>query len=154
MEVSHAGAVVKVEPLSWGNSSHAAKILSQGHVDYVIASDLVYFPELYPSLLQSLQEITDLETCVIFGYKERAAWKEMPFWEQFGRFFKIEVVQIQNKSIQHKDGEEGEEDVGSMGIFGFEEGAYVFVAKKRRDEDILSGVDDTLATLIMMQIEC
>ncbi|KAG0363180.1 putative methyltransferase-domain-containing protein [Gamsiella multidivaricata] len=147
-------AVVQIEPLAWGNSSHAAKILSRGRVDYVVASDLVYFPELYPPLLQTLREITDLETRVIFGYKERAIWKEMPFWEQFGRFFEIDVVQTEMKNRDSCDLQQYEEEQReeSVQILGAEEEMYVFVAKKRRDEDILDGVDDTLATLMMMQI--
>ncbi|KAI1300855.1 hypothetical protein EDD11_005924 [Mortierella claussenii] len=155
-ERQQAYAKIVVEPLEWGNSSHAAKILTQGRIDYIVASDLVYFPELYPPLLQTLREIADMETRVIFGYKDRAQWKEMPFWEQFGRFFEIEVVRIEEtKSTTAYDPEQDEDNnEDRANIFGSEEDVFVFVAKKRRDEDILVGVDDTLTTLMMMQIGC
>ncbi|KAG0204552.1 hypothetical protein BGX28_003558 [Mortierella sp. GBA30] len=155
-EQQHSCAKLEVEPLAWGNSSHAARILSKGRVDYIVASDLVYFPELYPPLLQTLREIADLETRVIFGYKDRAQWKEMPFWEQFGRFFEIEVVRIEKteSTTMHDPKQEDENDDGEerASIFGSEEDMFVFVAKKREDKDILTGVDDTLTTLMMMQI--
>ncbi|KAF9916869.1 hypothetical protein BX616_002589 [Lobosporangium transversale] len=146
-------AKVEVKPLAWGNSTHAEKILAQGRVDYIVASDLVYFPELYPPLLETLKEVTDLETRIIFGYKERAHWKELPFWEQFGRFFKFEVVRIEKNrpsTDPHQSNESDDEE--SLKIFGSEEDMFVFIAKKRRDEEILAGVDDTLTTLMMMQI--
>ncbi|KAG0016885.1 hypothetical protein BGZ81_011010 [Podila clonocystis] len=150
-------ALVKVEALAWGNSAHSEALLAQGPVDFVVASDLVYFPELYPPLLSTLREITTLETKVLFGYKERSLWKETPFWEEFGRFFRIEVVRItkHKKYEEEKDGEqdkEDEEEEEDTNVFGCEEDMYVFVATKREDKDILVGVDDTLATLMMMQI--
>ncbi|KAG0248613.1 hypothetical protein BGZ95_007977 [Linnemannia exigua] len=162
---SAACAYVHVEPLAWGNSSHANAIIHPTPIDYVIASDLVYFPELYPPLLQTLKEITRVgETKVIFGYKERAPWKESPFWEEFGRFFEMEVVRIERcrsarkEREETKDGEESkeeeEEEEGGIEVFGCEgeDRMYVFVATKRRDEDILKGADDTLTTLMMMQM--
>ncbi|KAF9414893.1 hypothetical protein BGZ94_000246 [Podila epigama] len=154
-----ACARLEIEPLEWGNSTHAAKILAQGRVDYIVASDLVYFPELYPPLLQTLREITDLKTRIIFGYKDREQWKEMPFWEQFGRFFEMEVVEIEKtKNItvhgRDQDDENDDDDEELASIFGSEADMFVFVAKKRRDEDILTGVDDTLTTLMMRQIRC
>ncbi|KAG0092690.1 hypothetical protein BGZ93_011378 [Podila epicladia] len=151
-------ALVKVEALAWGNSAHSEALLAQGPVDFVVASDLVYFPELYPPLLSTLREITTLETKVLFGYKERSLWKETPFWEEFGRFFRIEVVRItkHKKKEEKKDGEQDkegeEEEEDDTNVFGCEEDMYVFVATKREDKDILVGVDDTLATLMMMQI--
>ncbi|KAF9177050.1 hypothetical protein BGZ49_005802, partial [Haplosporangium sp. Z 27] len=144
-------AHVLVEPLAWGNSEHAQKLLSQGQIDYIIASDLVYFPELYPPLIQTLKEVTVVgETKVLFGYKERAPWKESPFWEEFGRFFEIDVVRIENKS----SGDDEDEDEDPVSVFGCngDDRMYVFIATKRREEDILVGVDDTLTTLMMMQI--
>ncbi|KAF9099520.1 hypothetical protein BGX27_000601 [Mortierella sp. AM989] len=150
-DTSRQCARVLVEPLAWGNSEHATKLLSQGKIDYIIASDLVYFPELYPPLLQTLKEVAVVgETKVLFGYKERAPWKESPFWEEFGRFFEIEVVRIE-KIRNSKDESEDEDPVS---VFGCEGGdsMYVFVATKRSDENILVGVDDTLTTLMMMQI--
>ncbi|KAG0231407.1 hypothetical protein B0O80DRAFT_501172 [Mortierella sp. GBAus27b] len=159
-------AQVLVEPLEWGNSEHAAKILAAGKIEYIVASDLVYFPELYPPLLATLREITVAgETKVFFGYKERAPWKETPFWEQFGRYFEIEVVRIQQHKDRNVDNgqdqdrdqnqeEEEEEEEDPVSVFGWEgeDRMYVFVCTKRRDEDILEGVDDTLATLAMMEM--
>lgn len=158
-------AQVLVEPLAWGNSHHAAKILADGRIEYIIASDLVYFPELYPPLLTTLREITVAgETKVLFGYKERSPWKETPFWEEFGRYFEIEVVRIQRhkeKNVnddqdrnQDQDQDQEVEDEDLVSVFGCEgeDRMYVFVCTKRHDEDVLEGVDDTLATLTMMQM--
>lgn len=152
-------AHVQVEPLAWGNSDHAAQILAAGKIEYIIASDLVYFPELYPPLLATLREITVVgETKIIFGYRERAPWKETPFWEEFGRYFEIRVVSIEKhraKNPDHdQDGDQDQEDEDEdpISVFGCdgEDRMYVFVCTKRRDEDILEGADDTLATLSMM----
>lgn len=150
-------ARVLVEPLAWGNSDHAAKILAAGRIEYIIASDLVYFPELYPPLLTTLREITVAgETKILFGYKERAPWKESPFWEEFGRYFEIEVVRIQQhkKKDLNKGQDQDQEDEDLVSVFGCEgeDRMYVFVCTKRHDEDILQGIDDTLATLAMMQM--
>ncbi|KAF9584175.1 hypothetical protein BGW38_007330 [Lunasporangiospora selenospora] len=149
-------ATVTAEALAWGDSEQAKRILSQGKIDFVIASELVYFPEMYPQLLQTLKEVTDMETRVIFGYKERAFWKELPFWEQFGRFFEMEVVRIDthdnDKEKSEEGNDEGEEKQCGVRVFGREEEIYVFVAKKRSEDEILEGVDDTLTTLMMMEI--
>ncbi|KAF9543765.1 hypothetical protein EC957_000460 [Mortierella hygrophila] len=153
-------AWIEVEPLEWGNTSHALAILDHPTpIDYIVASDLVYFPELYPSLLQTLKEITRVgETKILFGYKERAIWKESPFWEEFGRFFEMEAVRIERHPVK-KEGEVGgeeeeEEEEGGVKLFGCEgeDRLYVFVATKRPEDQILKGADDTLATLMMMQI--
>ncbi|KAF9143287.1 hypothetical protein BGX30_000879 [Mortierella sp. GBA39] len=147
-------AWVEVEPLEWGNTSHALAILDHPTpIDYIIASDLVYFPELYSPLIQTLKEITLVgETKILFGYKERAIWKESPFWEEFGRFFDMEAVRIERHPVNEVGGEEEEED--GMRLFGCdgEDRLYVFVATKRPEDQILRGADDTLATLMMMQI--
>ncbi|KAF9294786.1 hypothetical protein BGZ88_003312 [Linnemannia elongata] len=157
-------AWVEVEPLAWGNTAHALAILDHPTpIDYIIASDLVYFPELYPPLLQTLKEITRVgETKILFGYKERALWKESPFWEEFGRYFEMEVVRIERHPVkkegevggEEKGEEEEEEEEGGIEVFGCEgeDRLYVFVATKRPEDQILKGADDTLATLMMMQI--
>jgi len=168
-------AHVEVDALAWGNPYHSNKILAKGPIDYVVASDLVHFPEQYPSLIQTFREITSAPsrpgqgraagTKIIFGYKERSLWREAPFWEEFGRYFEIETVRIERKrtsTIGEKveEGSHGrvqeEEDEGEelddVQLFGCEEGMYIFLATKRQEEDILVGVDDTLATLMMMQI--
>ncbi|KAF9337129.1 hypothetical protein BG006_006159 [Podila minutissima] len=95
-------AHVKVEALAWDNSAHPEALLAQGPVDFVVARDLVYFPELYPPLLSTLREITTLEARVLFGYKEQSLWKETPFWEEFGRVFRIEVVRITKHKKEEK----------------------------------------------------
>ncbi|KAF9920189.1 hypothetical protein FBU30_010021, partial [Linnemannia zychae] len=168
LETTKGCAWVQVEPLAWGNSDHARAILKapdselSGPIDIIIASDLVYFPELYPPLLQTLKEITYFGgPKVLFGYKERALWKESPFWEEFGRFFEIDVVRIErhraktdeDKNVESKNDDDGD-DNDDIGIFGCdgEDRMYVFVATRRRDEDVLKGADDTLVTLMMMQI--
>jgi len=159
---------IVVEPLGWGNSVHSECINSKYKIDLVIASDLVYFPELFDPLIKTLLEICSEETVVVFGYKVRAQWKEETFWEQVGRFFDLKAVRVDTKAQMVLDNtireeitrvEERarenvvEESEAGFRIFGEEDGIFIFIGRKRAKEKYKKGVDDTFATILLLQID-
>lgn len=116
---------VLVRPLPWGSASHAASILQkdlsrigedQGRppLDFVLCSDLVYFPHLLPPLLRSLLDLTQTSLAspsaatspssassefaaypgptVLMAYKIRSYAKEEAFWSALGVWFDVEIV--------------------------------------------------------------
>ncbi|BGP65079.1 hypothetical protein NBRC10512_002793 [Rhodotorula toruloides] len=91
-------ATVLVRPLPWGDSSSLARLIAEGlHPSIILASDLVYFKFLYAPLLRTLIGLTgkrEERVTVIFSYKVRSLVKEQPFWEAFGRWFRLEAVQV------------------------------------------------------------
>ncbi|KAK4050690.1 hypothetical protein OIV83_003416 [Microbotryomycetes sp. JL201] len=128
---------VLVRPLPWGSSSALATLLdeleasqsfaaddSRHPVDVVLASDLIYFPFLYPCLLRTLIELTQprrsrsaqeskaeaptpSSPLVLFSYKVRSLTKETPFWAAFGRWFEFEPVLVAEYE-EDNDGSEAE----------------------------------------------
>ncbi|CAG8539499.1 2764_t:CDS:2 [Paraglomus occultum] len=155
-----------VAPLEWGNSAHSECINSKHRIDLVIASDLVYFPELFDPLIKTLLEICGEETIVVFGYKVRAQWKEEAFWEQVGRFFYLKAVRVNTKArtgicntvregTTKVDERENvvEENEANFRIFGEEDGIFIFIGRKRAKEKYKRGVDDTFATIQLLQID-
>ncbi|ORY84729.1 putative methyltransferase-domain-containing protein [Leucosporidium creatinivorum] len=97
-------AELLVRPLPWGDDDALRRIVGsaeeggEGRVaDVVLASDLVYFPFLYPPLLRTLIGLTGRRegkepTKVLFSYKIRSLVREQPFWSAFGRWFTFEAV--------------------------------------------------------------
>lgn len=92
---------VRVEPLPWGDAD-ALRNLSLNRAPRpdddddpdavtILASDLVYFPFLYPPLLRTLLGLTtprrpgSPSPKVLFAYKVRSLVREQPFWSAFGR---------------------------------------------------------------------
>ncbi|KAG9285409.1 hypothetical protein G9A89_010884 [Geosiphon pyriformis] len=157
---------ISVNRLEWGSTEDAKHILSQhnGSVDLVIASDLVYFPELFQPLIRTLLDVCNEQTVVVFGYKKRASWKEETFWLEVGRFFELNIVQIVNFHKDKKNFDDPKEDNyddktnkkndyhdDETNIFGEEEGIYVFLARKKLVSDYQSGVD-TFTILTLGQI--
>lgn len=69
-------ADVLVRPLPWGDAEALHKLETEGwEADVILASDLVYFPMLYPPLLRTLIGLTgrreggQTKTKVLFSYK-------------------------------------------------------------------------------------
>lgn len=95
---------IRVRPLPWGSQAHLDQLiradLDDDRPDIVLASDLVYFPFLYPGLLRSLIGLTarrdsdKAPTVLLFSYKIRSLVREQPFWSAFGRWFRFEPVLI------------------------------------------------------------
>ncbi|GAA5968119.1 hypothetical protein JCM3765_005856 [Sporobolomyces pararoseus] len=109
-----------VRPLPWGNSDFLESSIKQPGLlpDLILASDLVYFPFLYPPLLRTLLGLTEWKASddprretekgpsLIFSHKIRSLVREQPFWEAFGRWFEFEAVQV-GKLVEVEDEEEG-----------------------------------------------
>ncbi|PWN39101.1 hypothetical protein IE81DRAFT_318425 [Ceraceosorus guamensis] len=113
-----------VRPLPWGSSPavQALKdeindIHDENKLTHIVCSDLVYFPELLPSLLRTLVWLTDLASrsgfgdsakldsggnatspLVLISYKVRSLIKEQPFWTAFGTWFDFEPVRFRKRS--------------------------------------------------------
>lgn len=94
-----------VRSLAWGDEAQLRKLVEEEgrQPDVVLASDLVYFPFLYPGLLRTLIGLTERprrgrgggvgkeeeeeEVKVIFSYKTRSLAREQPFWHALGAFY-------------------------------------------------------------------
>ncbi|KAK4692457.1 hypothetical protein P7C70_g9123, partial [Phenoliferia sp. Uapishka_3] len=96
---------VKVEALPWGDEEalRELSLFREAERDdeevTILASDLVYFPFLYPPLLRTLLWLTKprrdggKSPKVLFAYKVRSLVREEPFWSAFeGRWFDMESV--------------------------------------------------------------
>ena len=89
-----------VRGLPWGDERALNKVVGEvGRPDVILASDLVYFPELYPALLRTYLGLTDervpagpsergsggTQPTLLFSYKVRSFPREEPFWNAFGK---------------------------------------------------------------------
>ncbi|SGZ01630.1 BQ5605_C033g11157 [Microbotryum silenes-dioicae] len=115
---------VKVRPLPWGDQEAFEKLEKEFGLfssadddsntgsgpDLILASDLIYFPFLYPGLLRTLiwltqprkkgfrKDATDTSRKeqdapqVVLGYKIRSLPREEPFWKAFGIWFDFRPV--------------------------------------------------------------
>lgn len=86
--LTSSGAVL-ARPLPWGDDAALSKlgfeILNVRKPTHVLASDLVYFPFLYPPLLRTLIALVNDERIeLIMSYKTRSLAREQPFWNAFG----------------------------------------------------------------------
>lgn len=90
---------ISARALAWGDIQQTINLLNSPHqsiTDLLITcSDLVFFPFLFVPLLRSLLILTSPQllppSCatpvVLFGYKERTAVKEFPFFSLLGTCF-------------------------------------------------------------------
>lgn len=75
-----------------GTSLTSDSASTPSRYDHILASDLIYFPSLYPPLLRTLLSLTSVTSerpvppLVVFSYKVRSLIREIPFWEAFGTF--------------------------------------------------------------------
>lgn len=98
-----------IRPLPWGDSAALDKLGQEALLpDIILASDLVYFPFLYPPLLRTLIHLTDKgHPTLIFSYKIRSLVREQPFWEAFGRWFNFGAVQVGEIEEEHRESSDG-----------------------------------------------
>ncbi|KAI9626122.1 hypothetical protein H4Q26_015868 [Puccinia striiformis f. sp. tritici PST-130] len=93
----------EVLPLLERKISSAIQEIHQGHPFELLitCSDLVFFPFLFAPLLRTLLILTSPQylpvrtsssPVIVFGYKERSAVKEFPFFSLLGRYFKLEPI--------------------------------------------------------------
>lgn len=85
---------VLVQEYSWGISK------SQKTFDFIICSDLVYFPELFQPLIDSLLDLSDEKTIIYLSYKKRSISKESLFFQMFGQYFDYEIEEIRGFDAQ------------------------------------------------------
>ncbi|KAJ3052155.1 hypothetical protein HK097_006801, partial [Rhizophlyctis rosea] len=84
---------VRTTRLHWGSSADTQCLLnSNPPFTMIIAADVIYFPNLYDPLIETLVELAGGETEVLIAYKKRQPEKEADFFERFGRWFTFESV--------------------------------------------------------------
>ncbi|KAA1133958.1 hypothetical protein PGTUg99_033518 [Puccinia graminis f. sp. tritici] len=97
---------ISARTLSWGDTDQTIDLLksttSNQPTDLLITcSDLVFFPFLFAPLIRTLLILTSPHylpsnysstPVILFGYKERSAVKEFPFFSLLGRYFKLEPI--------------------------------------------------------------
>lgn len=165
------GVDVLVRPLPWGSKQHAQSILAEigssssrdCSLDFVLCSDLVYFPELLAPLLRSLIHLTqpspdtNATPTILIAYKIRSLSKEQPFWNNLGVWFDVEIVACRYRNKQNKWGsshrfgsftadlDESQRDTETDA----EDDYFVFIARRKKtthhfeapgdDEKLMSG---------------
>ncbi|CAG8509569.1 4439_t:CDS:2 [Paraglomus occultum] len=90
--INEARVSTEVITLEWGKISKARRL---GTFDIVLASDVVYEPELFDVLIGTLSAVcTPNHTKIYLGYKRRAlsAEEEGQFFKKLGRKFKVSLV--------------------------------------------------------------
>jgi len=103
---------ISARALAWGDIQQTINLLNSPHEPIsdllITCSDLVFFPFLFVPLLRSLLILTSPQllppSCatpvVLFGYKERTAVKEFPFFSLLGRYFKLEPILSRSKPTE------------------------------------------------------
>lgn len=99
-----------VRKLSWGSDEDAKALLRNARVtddsnskrafDYIIASDIVHWPELYDLLIESFVSLSGLRTQIYLSYEQRKLERERMFFQKAHRHFHVEQIP---PSDQHQD---------------------------------------------------
>ncbi|RKO83901.1 putative methyltransferase-domain-containing protein [Blyttiomyces helicus] len=119
--------------LPWGSTPPATSLL---YPDYLIAADVIYWPQLFTPLVDTLRELAGPQTTVVIAYRKRVPAVEEAFFELFGVHFAFEAV---------PRGEWG----GGEGDW---EDAQYYVFRAARRAIPRSGVSDSFAILEMMEM--
>jgi len=93
-----------VEELEWGNESHMNGISSKyGAFDYIIASDLIYIPEVFVDLVETMKQICSLnkETKILMSYRIRLEEKVVGFMQEFDKYFDYEYISAEELQKIH-----------------------------------------------------
>eukprot|EP00128_Syssomonas_multiformis_P002087 Colp12_sorted_trinity150504_noHs@9416 len=88
--VNSCGTKIRLRSLCWGEQEQADAL--QPPFDVVLASDVVYFPELFDILIDTLNAVCSLETVLYIAYKKRSIVKEEGFFYKMGRYFEFEEI--------------------------------------------------------------
>lgn len=81
---------VEVAVLDWTSTISPALSGQTWHL--VIMSDVLAFPELYSSLIQTISTISSRETLIYIAYERRNFTTEVEFFRLFGQDFRFEMV--------------------------------------------------------------
>ncbi|KAM0747043.1 hypothetical protein T439DRAFT_305974 [Meredithblackwellia eburnea MCA 4105] len=140
-------AEVVARPLPWGDMKAVEDLLDSIAKDRkgeltIIASDLVYFPFLYPPLLRTLIALTEPlsksngdnqgeSPTLLIAYKVRSLVREQPFWSAFGRWFTMKPVLIQERSPTSCDPSQPPPPPPSWTRFGSTDDIYIFCCHRK-----------------------
>lgn len=90
---------ITAAPLVWGEKITNADFL---HQDFILASDVIYYEELFDILIQTLVELTESGNAKVFIAAEKRKRVENRFWKRASKYFVVTVVeQIVDKSCEH-----------------------------------------------------
>lgn len=90
---------ITAAPLVWGEKITNDAFL---HQDFIVASDVIYYEELFDILIQTLVELTESGSTKIFIAAEKRKRVENRFWKRAAKYFVVRVVeQIEDKSCEH-----------------------------------------------------
>lgn len=83
-----------VKPLEWGNFNDVHNVLKDGPLDFIIASDVLYKPSSFQSLVQTLDWLSrdNPGIRIILGYKRRGLdiKTEQTFFDICSEYFTIQ----------------------------------------------------------------
>lgn len=82
--------------LIWGEKITNPEFL---HQDYILASDVIYYEELYEILIQTLVELTESGSTKIFICCEKRRKIENRFWKRIAKYFVIKIVEQQRDEL-------------------------------------------------------
>ncbi|KAI9487161.1 MAG: putative methyltransferase-domain-containing protein [Benjaminiella poitrasii] len=68
---NHLEKYTEVKVLKWGKYEDVQKVLEDGPIDTIIASDILYDPASFPKLVQTLDWLSREQTDIYLGYKRR-----------------------------------------------------------------------------------
>ncbi|KAI8976736.1 putative methyltransferase-domain-containing protein [Pilobolus umbonatus] len=93
-----------IAPLNWGCLRDARRILSDGPLDYIIASDILYNIKDFQSILLTFRQLSSENTVIYFGYKPRGLTQsdETKFFDACKKYFKVTLLQYQDVQREFK----------------------------------------------------
>lgn len=90
---------ITANSLVWGEEITNPEFFNQ---DYILASDVIYYEELYDILIQTLVELTESGTTKIFICCEKRRKIENRFWKRIAKYFVVKMVeQIREQDCRH-----------------------------------------------------
>lgn len=94
----------RVVPLEWGNEKHIEDCLSNGPLDFIFASDVVYETAFLGALLDTLDQLSCAQTTVFLAYKQRGLSEEErdDFWSCLQKIYS-KVERMSQDQLQKID---------------------------------------------------